>query len=201
MRPSAASAISLMGRALGLPVIQRVAGIHRAYFGPALEGGAWGLSVPGVESEADAREVVAGSRYAPLGARGTAEPGPHNDYEDDPQDLAGLNREVHVTLRLSPDMSATAVGRIAAIEGIDAIEFEGAAPQDHAGALAASVAAVRSAGTLLAAQADGVEDLTALAQAGVQLLRCAADVDLLAEFFSRSLAHLRRPSLADRGTA
>jgi len=37
IRPSAASAISLMGRALDLPVIQRVAGIHRAYFGPALE--------------------------------------------------------------------------------------------------------------------------------------------------------------------
>ena len=192
MSPSAASSISLMGRALGLPVIQRVHGFHRAYFGPALEGGARGLSVPGVSKLAEAQEVVMGSRYAPLGVRGTFEPSPHNDYEDDPQDLAGLNRDMHVTLRLSLDMPAEEVGRIAALDGIDAIEFEGASPADHAGSLAAATVAVTASGTLLSAQASRVEDLSALARAGVQLLRYADDADLLAGYFSEELSRLRQ---------
>ncbi len=192
MPPSAASSISLMGRALGLPVIQQVSGFHRAYFGPALEGGAWGLSVPGVSTVAEAQEVVAGSRYAPLGARGTFEPSPHNDYEEDPQDLAGLNRDIHVTLRLSPDMPAEEVGRIAALDGIDAIEFEGAAPKDHAGPLAAAAAAARASGAVLSAQASRVEDLAELTRAGVQLLRYADDADLLAGYFRENLLRLRQ---------
>ncbi len=192
MSPSAASSISLMGRALGLPVIQRVHGFHRAYFGPALEGGARGLSVPGVRNLADAQEVVMGSRYSPLGVRGTFEPSPHNNYQDDPQDLASLNRDLHVTLRLSPDIPAEEVGRIAAVEGIDAIEFEGASATDHAGALVVATAAVTASGTLLSAQARCVEDLSELARAGVQLLRYADDADLLAGYFSDELSHLRK---------
>jgi 2-keto-3-deoxy-L-rhamnonate aldolase RhmA len=192
MSPSAASSISLMGRALGLPVIQRVHGFHRAYFGPALEGGARGLSVPGVSNLAEAQEVVMGSRYAPLGMRGTFEPSPHNDYEDDPQDLAGLNRDMHVTLRLSPHMPAGEVGAIAALDGIDAIEFEGATPKDYAGPLAAATAAVTASDALLSAQACCVQDLSELARAGVQLLRYADDADLLASYFSEELSHFRR---------
>jgi len=192
MSPSAASSISLMGRALGLPVIQRVHDFHRAYFGPALEGGARGLSVPGVSNLAEAQEVVMGSRYAPLGVRGTFEPSPHNDYANDPQDLAGLNRDMHVTLRLSPDMPAEEVGRIAALDGIDAIEFEGASPTDHAGSFAAATAAVTASGTLLSAQASRVEDISELARAGVQLLRYADDADLLAGYFSEELSCLRQ---------
>ncbi len=201
MSPSAASAISLMGRALGLPVIQQVHGFHRAYFGPALEGGARGLSVPGVSTLTEAQEVVMGSRYAPLGVRGTFEPSPHNDYEDDPQDLAGLNRDMHVTLRLPPHLPAEEIGRIAALEGIDAIEFEGATPADYAGSLETAAAAVTASGTLLSAQARRVEDLPELARAGVQLIRYADDTDLLADYFSGELSHLRKTIKQSRAVA
>lgn len=201
MLPSAASAISLMGRALGIPVIQRVSGSHRANFGPALEGGALGLSVPGVSSEDEAREVVSGSRYAPHGARGTFEPGPHNDYQDDPQDLTALNRNIHVTLRLPPETPAEEVRRIAALDGIDAIEFEAAAPDDHAGALASSVRAVREGGALLGAQAGCADDIVPLVQAGAQLLRFADDIDLLSGYFADSLSRLRAPVSEKRGAA
>lgn len=192
LSPTMIASICQLGRAVNVPVVVRVPEPHRACFGPALEGGGWGISVSGVRSVEDAAAVVEGARYAPLGARGTFEPGPHNDYLDDPQDLQLLNRELCIALRLPSDLPVSVVREIAAVEGVDIIEFEAADAEALAGDLQPLIRLVRAQGKAVLAGANTAGEIRVLAAAGAGLIRGPIDTDLLTAVFRDEVRDLRK---------
>ena len=68
-----------------------------------------------------AEEIVEAARYAPLGNRGTFEPGPQNDYQDDPQDLPALDEQIHISVMLESKQAFRNIEAIAAVPGIDTL--------------------------------------------------------------------------------
>ncbi len=57
-------------KAAGLAALLRVPSNHRSWIGRALDAGATGIVVPGIESAAQAEAAVAAARFAPRGTRG-----------------------------------------------------------------------------------------------------------------------------------
>lgn len=194
-----ASSMSQLARAIGLSTIVQVPEAHRSCFGPALDGGAWGVSVPHINSLECAQEVVHATRYAPLGERGTFEPGPQNDFLDDPQDLASINREVHVTVRVDPAMPLATLSKIASLDGIDAIEFEGSTASDIIGPLLPTIQAIKAGGALVSALARKEEEFALLAEVGVQMIRYSSDMELISSFFDAASNRLSRSDLVSEG--
>ena len=198
--PSSVSAMAQLGRTMGIPAIVRVPEAHRAFFGPALEGGAWGLSIPGINDLRSAQAVVSATRYWPLGLRGTFEPGPQNDYLDDPQDLDAVNKQLHITIRVDPSIEERLLCDMAALNGIDAIEFESVPARALVDGLGPVIGAVKEAGALVSAPARTAEDITVLADAGVQMIRLADDIDVIASHFENLVTLLKETDRA-RGAA
>jgi 2-keto-3-deoxy-L-rhamnonate aldolase RhmA len=116
--------MALAARALDLPLLVRPPVGSREWITRILDSGAWGVYVPQVDTAEQVREVVEASRHAPLGNRGTFEPGPQNDYTE-PSDSTGslrfLNDQVHVTVILESKAAFENLEAILEVEGIDAV--------------------------------------------------------------------------------
>src|ERR671927_860337 len=72
--------MAVLGRALGFPIVVRPPEGSREWITRLLDVGVWGLHVPQVDTPEIARAVVEAARYAPIGMRGMAGLGPHNDF-------------------------------------------------------------------------------------------------------------------------
>src|SRR3954452_13791458 len=62
--------MALLARAIDFPIAVRPPKANREWITRRLDIGVWNLHCPQVEDEAHAREIVAASRYAPMGLRG-----------------------------------------------------------------------------------------------------------------------------------
>ena len=71
-------------RGIGIVPLVRVPTTQYHFIARTLDAGAMGVMVPMVESAAQAREIVACTRYPPLGGRGAAFGVAHDDYESGP---------------------------------------------------------------------------------------------------------------------
>jgi 2-keto-3-deoxy-L-rhamnonate aldolase RhmA len=188
--------IALAARAADLPAIVRPGAKYKGTYGPFLEAGAWGLSLE-IDSVADALDAVRVTRHAPMGLRGTFEPGPQNDYQSDPQDLTALNEQVHITARLGTAKACEQASDIVAIAGIDAVELDrerlgrslGAGDNRAAiDSLHKSIcAAARRHDKKVSASAESESDLARLADMGIQMLRYRSDGEILADGFARAI--------------
>jgi 2-keto-3-deoxy-L-rhamnonate aldolase RhmA len=89
----------------------------------ALDAGAMGLMVPMVESEAQARLIVASAKYTPEGRRGAAFGVAHDDYTagDPLAKMARANAETLLIAQIETAAGVENVERIAAVEGIDVL--------------------------------------------------------------------------------
>jgi 2-keto-3-deoxy-L-rhamnonate aldolase RhmA len=73
--------MALLARALNFPIAVRPPKANREWITRLLDVGVWNLHCPQVENKAHAAEIVAASRYAPLGLRGNAGHSPGTDYD------------------------------------------------------------------------------------------------------------------------
>src|SRR5437762_221668 len=116
--------MAVLARALDFPIVVRPPEGSREWITRLLDIGVWGLHVPQVDRPEIARAVVEAARYAPLGMRGQAGLGPHNDFApsgDALADQAFLNEQVHLTVMLESAESFRHLDEILAVPGIDAV--------------------------------------------------------------------------------
>lgn len=110
-----------LARAHGFGLCVRIPEGKRVWISRILDAGVQNLYVPQIHNAGMAAEVVEAARFAPRGNRGTFEPGPHNDYQDDPQDLEALDDQIHITVMLESREAFRNIDEIAAVPGIDAL--------------------------------------------------------------------------------
>src|ERR1700677_2000350 len=73
--------MALLARALNFPIAVRPPKANREWITRLLDVGVWNLHCPQVETADHAAEIVAASRYAPLGLRGNAGFSPATEFE------------------------------------------------------------------------------------------------------------------------
>ena len=76
--------MATLARALDFPMVVRPPEGNREWITRLLDAGVWNLHIPQVENARQAAEVVAATRYAPLGQRGMYGFGPHTGYQSHP---------------------------------------------------------------------------------------------------------------------
>ena len=115
------SDMAVLARALDFGLCVRIPAGKREWISRVLDAGVRNIYVPQVHTAEMAEEIVEAARYAPTGNRGTFEPGPQNDYEDDPQDLPVLDKQIHISVMLESKEAFRNIEAIAAVPGIDTL--------------------------------------------------------------------------------
>src|SRR5215831_4932116 len=113
--------MAVLARALDFPLVVRPPEGSREWITRLLDVGVWGLHVPQVDTPEIARSVVEAARYAPIGMRGQAGLGPHNDFApsaDARADQAFLNEQVHLTVMLESAEAFRHLDEILSVPGI-----------------------------------------------------------------------------------
>jgi 2-keto-3-deoxy-L-rhamnonate aldolase RhmA len=199
--------MAVVARALDFPIAVRPPVANREWITRLLDIGVLNLHCPQVESAAHAAEIVAVSRYAPVGSRGWGGLNPGNDYA-----VAGglaahrayANRQVFVTVMLETARAFDDLDAIAAMDGIDALTL---GPMDLAQDLGVVgtpdqarvldekrdliLAAARRHGKTCAMLAATAEEARKWKDAGALLLAVGSDVEMLRSGFSRAVAEIR----------
>jgi len=110
-------------RGLDLVPMVRVPRGEYHFIARALDLGALGVMVPMVSSAAEARHVVACTRYPPAGRRGAAFGFAHDDYQggDVATKIAALHARTMVITQIETAEGLADVEAIAAVPGVDAL--------------------------------------------------------------------------------
>ena len=110
-------------RGTGIAPFVRVPTLQQHFIARCLDIGATGIMVPMVESAAQAREIVAATRYPPIGRRGAAFRIAHDDFEDGAVEakISALNDRALVIAMVETAKGVEAVDEIAAVEGVDVL--------------------------------------------------------------------------------
>ncbi|KAG6826466.1 hypothetical protein H0H92_015678 [Tricholoma furcatifolium] len=88
----------------------------------ALDAGARGVIVPMISTPERAREVVADSRFPPVGRRGFGSPYTHGNWGVSvPEYLNTANDNISVMVQIETEEAVRNVNEIAAVEGIDVL--------------------------------------------------------------------------------
>lgn len=114
------SSMAALARALPFGLCVRVPSIRREWITRVLDAGVTNIYVPQIRNAEMVEKVVEAARYEPLGNRGTFEPGPQNDYEEE-QNLVALNQRVQVSVMLESPEAFRNIDEIASVEGIDTL--------------------------------------------------------------------------------
>jgi len=95
------------------------------FFARTLDVGAMGLMVPMVESEEQARTIVASTKYPPIGRRGAGFGLAHDDYTDGDvvEKMRNANEEVLIIAQIETEQGVQNADKIAALEGIVVLWF------------------------------------------------------------------------------
>ena len=110
-------------RGLDIVPMARVPRGEYHFIARALDLGALGVMVPMVGTRAEAEQIVACTRYPPLGRRGAAFGFAHDDYEagDVVAKMAALHERTLVIAQIETDEGLRNVDAIAAVPGVDAL--------------------------------------------------------------------------------
>lgn len=114
----------ITGNAIGLGGFLRVPHLSRDYVSRALDQGAHGVMVPMLETPEMARELVAYSKYQPLGDRGYATTIAHVDYKSGGKHteiMEEANNKVISIAQIETRLAVDNAEAIAATQGIDAL--------------------------------------------------------------------------------
>jgi 2-keto-3-deoxy-L-rhamnonate aldolase RhmA len=110
-------------RGIGLVPMVRVPTTQYHFIARCLDMGAMGIMVPMVETVEQAREIVAATRYPPLGRRGAAFGMAHDDYEGGAvaDKIAAAQARTLVIAQIETARGAENVEAIAGVDGIDVV--------------------------------------------------------------------------------
>lgn len=108
-------------RGLGIAPMVRVPATQYHFIARMLDAGAFAIMVPMVETVEQAREIVAATRYPPLGRRGSAFGMAHDDYEGGAvaDKIAAANARTMVICLIETPRGVENVDAIAAVDGVD----------------------------------------------------------------------------------
>lgn len=199
--------MAVLARALDFPIAVRPPKANREWITRLLDIGVWNLHCPQVESAAHAAEIVAASRYAPMGLRGMIGLSPGNDFGTAgtlAERQAFANRQVFVTVMFETARAFDDLDAIAAVDGIDALTL---GPNDLAQDLGVFgtpdqgrvldekreliLAATRKHGKTCAMLVSSAEQARKWKDAGALLLVYRSEVDMLHSGFSRAMAEIK----------
>jgi 2-dehydro-3-deoxyglucarate aldolase/4-hydroxy-2-oxoheptanedioate aldolase len=190
----------------GVPTLARTESAERIRIGRALDLGVAGIMVPRVESASEAKQFVAHMRYPPAGSRGVATYNRQSEFGLRVAALDEADESVAGIVQVETMGALADVGKIAAIEGIDALfvgpmdmSYALRVPRDfdhpdYQAALDAVVAACgehgKAAGILVpsAAAAQNMIDR------GFAFIALGSDSTLLAGHLSTAIGGIARPS-------
>lgn len=112
-----------MFKATDVTPVVRVPENSAHFIGSALDAGALGIQVANVETAAEARHVVAATKFPPMGRRGIAMIGAHTDFRvlDSSTYLAEANRQTMIIVQIESAEGLRNVDEIAAVDGIDVL--------------------------------------------------------------------------------
>ncbi len=116
--------MALLARALDFPIVVRPPAANREWITRLLDAGVWNIHCPQVDTAEQAAEIVAATRYAPMGSRGMTGPSGGTDFETGgtpAERLAFANEQVFVTVMLESGGAFDHLEDIAAMPGIDAL--------------------------------------------------------------------------------
>ncbi len=116
--------MALLARAIDFPIVVRPPEANREWITRLLDAGVWNLHCPQVDTAEQAAEIVAASRYTPMGSRGMAALTGGTDYETGgttAERLAFANEQVFVTVMLESGGAFDHLDEIASMPGIDAL--------------------------------------------------------------------------------
>jgi 2-keto-3-deoxy-L-rhamnonate aldolase RhmA len=199
--------MAVLARALGFPMVVRPPEGNREWITRLLDVGVWGLHIPQVDNPDIAHEVVKAARYAPLGRRGMAGVGSHNDFEparDPLADQAFINDQVHVTVMFESAEAFRHVDEIVSMPGIDAVTLgpsdlaqelgvlgtpdQGRVIDEHRERL---IEAARQHGKDVAMLVQTLEEAERWIRAGVKIIAYSSDVAVLRSGYAAAVRRLR----------
>jgi 2-keto-3-deoxy-L-rhamnonate aldolase RhmA len=199
--------MAVLARALGFPIVVRPPEGSREWITRLLDVGVWGLHVPQVDNPGIARAVVEAVRYAPLGMRGQAGLGPHNDFApsgDAAADQAFLNDQVHLTVMLESADAFQHLDEIVATPGVDAVTLgpsdlaqelgvlgtpdQGRVIDEHRERMIAAAARHGKDAAMLVQTLDEAEHWI---RAGVKIVAYSSDAAVLRNGFAAAMRRLR----------
>ena len=195
--------MAVLARALDFPLIVRPPSSDRAWVTRLLDVGVIGLHVPQVDTPEIAHAVVEAARYSPIGMRGMAGNGPHNDFAPETA-LAELNDRVHITVMLESPTAFSHLDEIVGIDGIDAVTL---GPTDLAQELGVfgtpdekkvidehrlvMIEAAKRAGKQVAMLCPSVEESRRWIDAGATIIAFASDVAVIQSTYRSAVAQIR----------
>ena len=199
---------AVMGRALDFPVMVRPPEASREWITRLLDVGIYNLHCPQVDTPEQAAEIVAASRYTPLGSRGMSGASPGNDF-----DISGMpvmdrlkftNDQVFITVMFESAQAFEHLDEIASMDGIDALTL---GPQDLAQDLGVFgtpdqdrvldekrtqiVEAANKYGKTCAMLVNSAEQARKWRDAGVLLVVYSSEVNVLMDGYRSALADIR----------
>jgi 2-keto-3-deoxy-L-rhamnonate aldolase RhmA len=199
--------MALLARALDFPIAVRPPKANREWITRLLDVGVMNLHCPQVESADHAREIVAASRYAPMGLRGNGGLGPGSDFEakGTPQERREhANRQIFVTVMFETEAAFKDLDAIAAMDGIDALTIGPAdlaqdmgvlGTPDQAAALDEKrnliLEAAKRHGKTCAMLVSSAEQARQWKEAGALLLAYSSDADVLHQGFAEAMAVIK----------
>ncbi|MEZ5934732.1 MAG: aldolase/citrate lyase family protein [Alphaproteobacteria bacterium] len=202
--------MALLARAIDFPIVVRPPAANREWITRLLDLGVWNLHCPQVENAEHAAEIVAASRYAPMGLRGNGGLGPSTDFETSgsvAERRAFANREVFVTVMFETAAAFDHLDEIAAMDGIDGLTLGPADLAQDLGVFGTPdqarvldekrdliLAAANKRGKTCAMLVSSAEQARQWREAGALLLAYGTDVDILHQGYSEAMAAIKGDS-------
>jgi 2-keto-3-deoxy-L-rhamnonate aldolase RhmA len=202
LRPLIAAA-----RAAEIVPVVRVPATEKHLIAAVLDAGAMGVMVPMVNSASQAQEIVAASKYAPLGCRGLGPMYPDELDGDIVTTMERINREQLIIAMIETTAGIEQVDEIAAVDGIDllwighfdltnALGIPGAFDDPRYGeAVDRIFAAAGAHGKPVGIMASSCEDGRELARVGFRCI-CFGDLPLFQRAVQDALDGVRAEALA-----
>ena len=199
--------MAVLARALNFPIAVRPPKANREWITRLLDVGVWNLHCPQVENAAHAREIVAASRYAPMGLRGNGGLSASTDFDGTlsaTDRRTHANRQVFVTVMFETARAFDDLEAIAAMPGIDALTIGPADLAQDLGVFGTPdrarvmdekrdqiLAACRRHGKVCAMLVNSFEQMTQWKTAGATLLAYSSDVDILYSGYSAAMKRIK----------
>lgn len=199
--------MAVLARALDFPIAVRPPKANREWITRLLDVGVMNLHCPQVESVDHAREIVAASRYAPMGLRGNGGLSASTDFAGTlpaGERRAHANRELFVTVMFETGKAFDDLEEIAAMPGIDALTIGPADLAQDLGVFGSPdqarvldekrdlvLAACKRHGKVCAMLVNSFEQMQQWKNAGALLLAYSSDADILFSGYAAAMKRIK----------
>lgn len=198
--------MAVVAQAVGIALVVRPPVANREWITTLLDVGVFNLHCPQVDTAEHAAEIVAATRYAPMGSRGMGGRGGGTNFgpAGSAEGRAQANRSVFVTVMLESGKAFDHLDKIAAMAGIDALTL---GPHDLAqdlGILDAPdhhrildekrkliIATAKKHGKSTAMLVSSTAQAKQLKEAGALILAYSNEVEVIHGAFSKAASEIR----------